>query len=231
MVGRGTGERTLGVTEKLGFEQLLRNGAAVDRRETALVAGAHPMNGAGNDLFAGTALTRDQYRRVVTGHTRCKLQDLPHGRALGNNQFLDRADAHVGPQGLDLTAETLPLLGLAHRHDYFVGIEGLMDVVVRAFSDGCEGGVLGSLLAQHDHDRVPAFGAQPSEEAQSIGSGQLDPAENQLEILSRRTHQRTRGVGLGLDYIAGLSEQQRERLPDIGVVLNDKQPHQFTRDW
>ena len=39
------------------------------------------------------------------------------------------------------------------------------------------------------------------------------------------------GSALGLDHVAGLSEQQRERLPDIGVVLNDQQPHRFTRVW
>ena len=60
---------------------------------------------------------------------------------------------------------------------------------------------------------------------------ELDAAEDQLEIFGGRTRQRARGVGLGLDHVAGLSEQQRERLPDIGVVLNNQQPHQFTRVW
>ena len=231
MIGSSPGESALDVAEELGFEQLFRNGAAVDRREGALAPGTHPVDGPGNDLLAGAGFAGDQNRGVMPGHPRCQLQDLAHGRALGHDQLLDRADPHVRAQGLDFAAEALPLLGLPHRHDDVIGLERLLDIVIRTLPDGGECSFLGTLPAQHDHDRVPALGAEPPEEAQPVHSRQRDPAEDQLEVLSRCTHQRARSLRLGLDYVAGLSEQQRERLPDIGVVLNNKQPHQFTRVW
>src|SRR5688572_10338111 len=55
----------------------------------------------------------------------------------------------------------------------------------------------------------------------------LDIAEDKLELLRGGAGERARRVGLGLNHIAGLPEQQRERLPDFGVVLNDQQPHRF----
>jgi hypothetical protein len=104
-------------------------------------------------------------------------------------------------------------------------------VVVRPLSERGQGGIVRVGRAQHDDEGIPAIGAEAAQKAEAIHAGELHVIENQLEIFGSRTGERTRGVALGLDQVAGLSEQQRERLPDIGVFLNDQQPHQFTRGW
>ena len=47
----------------------------------------------------------------------------------------------------------------------------------------------------------------------------------ELERFGGGAAQRLLGVALGFDLVAGFAEQQRERLPEPGVVVNDQQPH------
>ena len=61
---RGPGERTLLVTEQFRFEQILRNGGAIDRDEGAPGAAAVRVQVAGHHFLAGAALAGDQHARI-----------------------------------------------------------------------------------------------------------------------------------------------------------------------
>ena len=55
--------------------------------------------------------------------------------------------------------------------------------------------------------------------------GILHVAEDEIELFLVDTGKRPLRVTLGFDCVAGLAEQQPERLPETRVVLNDQQPH------
>ena len=53
----GAGESAFLVTEEFAFEKVLGNGAAIYDDEWVVFPRAMAMNGVGNDLFTGAALT------------------------------------------------------------------------------------------------------------------------------------------------------------------------------
>ena len=63
----GAGEGALLVAEQLAFQQLGRDGAAVDGDERPLPARAGVVDGAGRELLAGARLAEDQHAGIVRG--------------------------------------------------------------------------------------------------------------------------------------------------------------------
>src|SRR5690606_14789546 len=61
------GERALLVTEQLAFQQLGRNGAAIDRDERPLPARARIVNRTRDQLLARARLAENQHARIVGG--------------------------------------------------------------------------------------------------------------------------------------------------------------------
>jgi hypothetical protein len=55
----GTGERTLRVTEKFTFQQILRDCTTINRNEWGLCATARKMHSSGYEFLSGAALSRD----------------------------------------------------------------------------------------------------------------------------------------------------------------------------
>src|SRR5205823_14814624 len=78
----GAGERAAHMTEQLGFEQRLRNGAAVDRNEAIRAARAVVMNGARGELFSRSRLASDQDGARRRGHGLEQLKQLAHDAAV-----------------------------------------------------------------------------------------------------------------------------------------------------
>ena len=74
----GTGERTANVAEQLGLEECLRNRAAVERDKTVRSPGAVVVNGARDDLLAGSGFSGDQNRAVRSRHGLEQMKQLLH---------------------------------------------------------------------------------------------------------------------------------------------------------
>jgi hypothetical protein len=122
-------------------------------------------------------------------------------------------------------AEPLALLGLADRHGHFVGAERLVEIVVRAFSHGGERRVLGAVRAHHDEQGGAALGAVAAEEGDPVHLGHPHVAEDGVERLRGGAAQRLFGVAFRGDLVPRFLQQQRERLPEPGIVVNDQQTH------
>ena len=75
------GEGAAGVAEELALHELGRQGAAVDRHEAAVLAGAPGVDGPGRQLLAGAGLAGEQHRDVERAGLLEELVDLPHRRA------------------------------------------------------------------------------------------------------------------------------------------------------
>ena len=133
--------------------------------------------------------------------------------------------AQAGPQHLDLAAELFPLLGLAHGHRHFVGAERLVKVVVGAFPHGGERAVLAAVRAHHDEERLPTLGAVPPEEGHPIHLRHLHIAEDEIEGLRRGAPEGLLGIALARDVVPRLLQQERERLAEPRLIINDQQAH------
>ena len=135
------------------------------------------------------------------------------------------AGAEARAQQLDLAAELLALLRLAERHGDFVGTERLVEVVVGAFAHRGQRAVLAAVGAHHDQQRLAAVGAVAPEEGHPVHLRHPHVAENDVEGLRRRPAERLLGVALAHGLVPRLLEQEREGLPQPGVVVNDQQSH------
>ena len=82
---RRAGECAALVTEEFAFEQLFRNGGAIDREKRLLISIAVMINGAGNKLLARAAFTGDERGRIACGDLADKLENLLHRFAAADN--------------------------------------------------------------------------------------------------------------------------------------------------
>ena len=96
------GEGAVLVAEQLGFEQVLRDGGAVDGDELALAA-ARLVDRAGQQFLAGAARAQQHHRHIGVGDTLDGARDLEHfGRGAD-----DRAE-HLPAAGLLRAAGSRP---------------------------------------------------------------------------------------------------------------------------
>ena len=221
------GERALRVSEELGLQELSGNRRAVDGGETALGPGAQAMNGPSEHLLARAALAGDEHRGIVLGHPARQLKQVPHGAALENHEIAQGIDAQARAESLDLAAESFPLFGLPNGHDHFVRTKRLWQVVVCPFVHGGDGGVLVAVGAHHDEQGGPRSGAVAPEEGESVHLGHANVTQDEVERLRAGPAQGLLRIALGRDLVARLLEQQRERMSEPGIVVNDQHTHGF----
>ena len=74
----GTGERAANMAEQLGLEECLRNRAAVQRDKAVRSPGAVVVNGASDDLLAGSGFSGNENRAVRPGHGLEQMKQLLH---------------------------------------------------------------------------------------------------------------------------------------------------------
>ena len=104
LVADGAGERAAQVAEELALEQVLGDGAAVDRQEDRVAPVAEVVDGARHDLLADAALAGDQHRARHRRDALDQRHHLAHRRRLAD-QVLEV------PLALDLAAQELALPG------------------------------------------------------------------------------------------------------------------------
>ncbi|MNI42721.1 hypothetical protein D3C73_970220 [compost metagenome] len=78
----GAGKRALLMTKQFGLDQVLGDGAAIDRNEGLVVALGLTVQGAGDQLFAGSAFTANQHRRFGRRQLAQQLAQLANGLAV-----------------------------------------------------------------------------------------------------------------------------------------------------
>ena len=78
MVAFGAGERAAAMAEQLAFEQILRDGGAVERNEGFAAAVRMAMDRARDNLLAGAAFSGEHDARARRGDTPGQAHDLAH---------------------------------------------------------------------------------------------------------------------------------------------------------
>ena len=77
----GTCEGAFFVPEQLAFEECLGNGAAIDGRKWAVLAGASLVNRLGRHLLSGTTLPQEEHRSIGCGHLADRIKHGLHAGA------------------------------------------------------------------------------------------------------------------------------------------------------
>ena len=124
------------VTEQLGLEQRLGDGATVDGYEGARLSRAVRMDGLGEEFLTGAALTLDEHRRIRLRHARDGGEDLAHGRRGAQ----DVLEADIGLLSFEMLRsvglQRLEIGGPLEDHLQPANVDGLGVVIEGAELDG-----------------------------------------------------------------------------------------------
>ena len=108
-VGIGAGEGPLAMAEELALDQVLGQGAAVDRDERAAGAIALVVEAARDQLLAGAGLAQDHDGGVGGGDRVDQAADLLHGRCLADQKRSSLGGLEPGLQGRGLVGQVAAL--------------------------------------------------------------------------------------------------------------------------
>ena len=220
----GARERPLLVPEELALEDPLGEGAAVHDAERPEAPRAPRVDEAGDELLAGAALPGDEDARVGRGDLVDELEDLLHRPAPGRDEGrLGRLEARL--QLAVLGEERVALGRLLHEARDRLGVERLDDVVVGAVLERLDGR-LDRCVGRHDDDgRLGGGLADLAEDLETVHPGHLDVDEEDLRRLARERRERLAAARRGEDVVPLLLEPERERAPQVGLVVDDHQLH------
>ena len=222
----GVGECALLVAEELALQEILGDGAAVDRHEVTGAPRAPPMQRARDELLARPALAGDEHRGLEVGDLGDGAEDVLHRLALRQNRLELMLFANLFAQRAVFASECLALFGLAQREHDLVVFEGLLHVVVSARLDRLERVVDVAVGAHDDDRRFVTFGLERRQQIEAAHFGHAHVGEH--HVGTERVHQRERlftALG-GLDFVP-LSLQQRAQDDPLVlfVVDNEHTPH------
>jgi hypothetical protein len=108
------GSGAVAVAEELGFDEVFRDGGAVELDEDAVAAEGFGVHGAGDEFFAGAGLAEDEDPTVGGGHELDLLAEGFHGHGLaGDGAF----DGELAGELLVVFAELVALDGVAEDEE------------------------------------------------------------------------------------------------------------------
>src|SRR5439155_1766937 len=102
--------------------------------------------------------------------------------------------------------------------------ERLGDIVVRALLHGGERGFFPSVGAHHDDEGGAATAPIRAQESEAVHFRHPHVAQHQVERLSQGALQGALAVALGGHLVAGIGQQQAERLAQAGLIVDDQDP-------
>ena len=217
--------------EELGFDQVLGDGAAVDRHEGAARAVAAFVHRTGHQLLAGPRFAQDEHRRHAGGHLFDAVTDLFHaGRAADDaSQRLHAARwRRCGPQW---RARRVHLCGRwmalalqcgAHGGPQLLEIDRFGQVVEGAALE-CFDRVLGRAVGGDDDRFLAALACvQFAQQLQAQAIGQPHVGDQQVEALLRQRFARLRQVGGRRDFVAFPQQGQFVERAQVRFVVDDQ---------
>ena len=205
------------MAEQLGFEQLLRDGAAVDGHERLARARAGAVDGAGQQLLAGAAFARDQHARIGGRHQAGLGQHIGHGLAAADDLFAPTvvtAGIALGPGA--------QAGGLADLVEQLVAVEGLGQVGESAARGGVHRIGDGAVRGQQDHRQGWMLGADLVEQLQSVQARQAHIADHQRGLGHGQLRQGGLGRFGGAHLVAGGAQAHGQQAQQVEVVVHQQ---------
>ena len=214
----GAGEGARFVAEQLAFDELGRDGRAVQLLERRLGARRGAMDGARDELLAGAALAGDEHARVRPRSAQHALPKLRHGCALAD-ELVEVTGARLELARLFLGAQQAERV-LEHD-EQAVGRQRLLEEVERAEARRPHGGVDGRVPAHHDdRDVVPPSRSCASRSSPSP-SGSATSSSTRRSF-SWRAAPRQTDAARDVDRVALEAERLLQRGEDRRFVVHDQ---------
>src|SRR5262249_40810357 len=219
----GAGERAFDVAEQLGFDQLFRQGGAVDLDELFFRPQRIEVEGVGDQLLAGAGFADDQHVSVALSDAFNSLVDHLHRLRRADDARIFTA-LDVAAEALRFADEPTPLQGLGGEQQNLIALERLFDEIIGAGLGGFDGFGIGPMAGYDDHlgvGRALFDGAQQRQPSLAV-VGQLQVGQHQVEktALDRRA-----GGGVtrrDLDLVTFQAEQQPQAISNRRLVINNQ---------
>ena len=212
------------MTEELGLQQVLGNGAAVHRHEGLGAAVALAVNVPGHELLAGATLAADQHAGLGVRHLDREIEDPLQDRAVTDDGALPAASPQLRPKPPVLAREQLLLQGLLHHQADLVDLEGLGDVVVGPLLHGRNGGIGARKGGNHHHHGLRRDIAHAVQQLQPVSLGHLHVRDDQIEVAVLDAQKRTLDVTGRRDLVALPPKEDLEELLHAALVVDDEDP-------
>ena len=183
-----------------------------------------------DELLARPALPLDEDRRPRGTRQADEVEDLPHRLGLSDDPAQSVLARELLLQAPVLLRQAPRLRPLADRHQDFLVLEGLGDVVERPLAHGLDR-ALDRRVRGHDHDdrvRVPAADLAQDLEAGTVGKHEVE--EDDVEGIGLEELERLRRVRRGRDVPGLPLEEALEHVADDLLVVHDEDPERSAHE-
>jgi hypothetical protein len=172
------------VSEQFAFQQVFRNGRAIDGDERGFTAVTVLVDGACDQFLAGAGLAANEDRDGLGGDASDFLAHVLHGAA-GADQGGATGEVvgcGAGGQG-DGFAHQASGLGCAMKQRDELGhFKGLLKIVVGADLGGFDGGFDIAVGGHQDNGQAGLSGVELAQEGQAVQSGQAQIGQDDITI-------------------------------------------------
>ncbi len=223
----GAGKGAANVAKELALEQLIRQRGAVDRHERRIAARPVNVDGARDELLAGSTLAADQHRRGRHRDAFAQIEHLLHSRAAPDHACRPRALARQTPQLAVLAAQRSLRQRPVDVQLQLVQAQGLGHVVVGAALDRLDRGVDGAERGHHDHRHLGVDRARCAEHVEAVDFLHAQIGDDQIGQISLGDGDRLGAAARHLHLVAQIGQLVTDDAGHLQMVVDDQDPPLF----
>ena len=218
----GAGERALLVAEQLGLEEVLLERRAVHLDEVARVPQRVVVDGAGDQLLAGTRFAANQHGRVALRDLFHDVEDALQRRARADDA-VEFVDVLLGAaEVIELVLQAPHLERLVDLDLHLLDFERLLDVIERPALHGFDGGGDGAKGGHQDDSRGRVQRTSRAEHVEAVAAAHFQIAQHDIEIAVVQPLDRRISVRRFFDIVAGIGEATHEAPSKRVVIVSDE---------
>jgi hypothetical protein len=216
------GERALHVAEELALQQGLGDGGAVHRDERPGRSLRVRVDGAGDQLLAGSALAGDEHGDVGRSDADHPREQLTHRRGPTDQvvQLVSLAEL-VGEQP-HVDEEPAPLERALDAHQELALLERLVQVIAGPHLHGLDGALDRAVAGHHDHLRRGRHFQRAAQHGKAVERRHLEIGEHDVERLRQQPRERAFPAVRVRDFVALLAEDERGGGAHVPLVVDDE---------
>ena len=221
----GAGERTFLVTEEDRFDEIFRDGAAIDGDKGFAGTLRRTLDRACDEFFADAGFAFDQDRDIRLCRALPQADHLTHFGAFADEIVEDQPVFDFLLQARHFAGQRADLQRVADRDRDALGARRLHEEVAGAGAHGVDGGIDAALGGQHDHRQFRLVDAQLRHHRHAVHVGHDEIEQDERDLVAARTVQEIeRGLAArrGHDIHAASRDRGFEKPALYGIVVDDK---------
>ena len=219
LVLQRAGKGSFDVPEKLAFDELFRNGGAVDFYKRLLGALAVIVQRVGHQFLSRAAFAVDEHAAIGGGGELQLLAQSLHGDAVADDAV---AAVQLRAQLAVLRGQLRLLQRVAKRQQGLVNGKRLLNEIEGAELGGADGRFNGAMPGNHD-DRGRRFqGLDFFQHLNAVHARQPDVEQDDVKLAGLESFQASFAAADGFHTIAFVLEDIGEGFADAGFVINNE---------